>query len=259
LLACPQIISVLRDSSGGTPVYNWEALRQTGYRWCIDRIRALLAHVDVIRLDHFRGFAAAWRVPAGATTAQSGQWVPGPGAAFLNAVKRELGVLPFIAEDLGLITEDVRALRDEFQIPGTRVLQFAFDGHADNPYLPHNYVHKHSCVYTGTHDNPTSRRWYEELPAYQRQNLWRYVTSPEGESGQVAWDLMRLAWSSGAALAVAPLQDLLNLGPEARMNVPGRSEGNWTRRYTEELLSSANFHSLRELTKISNRLRLGET
>ena len=191
----------------GNPVYNWDALRQTGYRWCIDRLRALLAHVDVIRLDHFRGFAAAWHVPAGATTAQSGEWVTGPGADFFNAVQRELGVLPFIAEDLGLITPDVSALRDQFQVPGTRVLQFAFDGHSDNPYLPQNYV-SNTVVYTGTHDNPTSREWYEELPPDQRQNLWRYLKSPEGESGEVAWDLMRLAWSSSAALAIAPLQDL---------------------------------------------------
>jgi 4-alpha-glucanotransferase len=211
--------------------------------------------VDVIRLDHFRGFAAAWHVPAGATTAQSGQWVPGPGADFFNAVKRELGVLPFIAEDLGLITPDVFALRDEFQVPGTRVLQFAFDGHADNPYLPHNYV-SNTVVYTGTHDNPTSRQWYEELPPYQRQNFWRYLNLPEGEGRQAAWDLMRLAWSSVAALAVAPLQDLLNLGSEARMNVPGRTEGNWTWRYTEEMLSSPAFHSLRKLTISSNRTRL---
>ena len=161
----------------GNPVYNWDALRRTGYRWCIDRLRALLAHVDVIRLDHFRGFAAAWHIPAGATTAQSGEWVPGPGADFFNAVQRELGVLPFIAEDLGLITPDVSALRDQFHVPGTRVLQFAFDGHSDNPYLPHNYV-PNTVVYTGTHDNPTSRGWYEELPPYQRQNLWRYLKSP---------------------------------------------------------------------------------
>ena len=239
----------------GNPVYNWDALRQTGYRWCIDRLRALLAHVDVIRLDHFRGFAAAWHIPAGATTAQSGHWVPGPGADFFNAVKRELGVLPFIAEDLGLITPDVCALRDQFHVPGTRVLQFAFDGHSDNPYLPHNYV-PNTVVYTGTHDNPTSRGWYEELPPYQRQNLWRYLKSPEGESGEVAWDLMRLAWSSEAALAIAPLQDLLNLGPEARMNVPGRAEGNWSWRCTEEMLSAPDFHSLRDLTRSSNRLGL---
>ena len=236
----------------GNPVYNWEALRQTGYRWCIDRLRALLAHVDVIRLDHFRAFAAAWHIPARATTAQSGQWVPGPGADFFNAVKRELGVLPFIAEDLGLITPDVSALRDEFHVPGTRVLQFAFDGHGDNPYLPDNYV-SNTVVYTGTHDNPATREWYEDLPPYQRQVLSRYLKSPEGENGQAAWDLMRLAWSSVAALAVAPLQDLLNLGPEARMNVPGHPEGNWTWRCTEEMLSAPAFHSLRQLTRSSNR------
>jgi 4-alpha-glucanotransferase len=237
----------------GNPVYNWDALRQTGYRWCIDRFRALLAHVDVIRLDHFRAFAAAWHIPAGARTAQSGQWVPGPGADFFNAVKRELGALPFIAEDLGVITPDVRALLDQFQIAGTRVLQFAFDGHSDNPYLPNNYV-TNTVVYTGTHDNSTSRCWYEELPQDQRQNLWRYLQSPPGKNGEVAWDLIRLAWSSKAALAIAPLQDLLNLGAEARMNVPGRAEGNWSWRATDGLLATADFPSLLELTKSSNRL-----
>jgi 4-alpha-glucanotransferase len=237
----------------GNPVYDWEALRQTGYRWCIDRLRALLVHVDVIRLDHFRAFAAAWHVPAGAPTAQSGQWVPGPGSDFFNAVQKELGALPFIAEDLGLITADVHALREQFQIPGTRVLQFAFDGSSDNPYLPSNYT-SNAVVYTGTHDNPTSREWYEELPAAQRQNLWRYLNSPQGASRDVAWDLMRLAWSSQAALAIAPLQDLLNLGAEGRMNVPGRAEGNWSWRSTEELLSTADFQKLRDLTRSSNRL-----
>jgi 4-alpha-glucanotransferase len=237
----------------GNPVYNWDALRRTGYRWCIDRIRSLLAHVDAIRLDHFRGFAAAWHVPAGATTAQSGQWVPGPGDDFFRAVKEALGVLPFIAEDLGLITPDVVALRDRFRVPGTRVLQFAFDGHSDNPYLPRNYV-PDTVVYTGTHDNPTCRGWYEELPAHQRQNLWRYLQSPEREGGQVSRELMRLAWSSAAALSVAPLQDLLNLGPEARINVPGRAEGNWTWRCTEEMISDPAFDSLRDLTEASNRL-----
>jgi len=238
----------------GNPVYNWETLRQTGYRWCIDRLRALLVHVDVIRLDHFRAFAAAWHIPAGAPTAQSGQWVPGPGADFFKTVKKELGGLPFIAEDLGLITPDVHALRDQLQVPGTRVLQFAFDGHSDNPYLPQNYA-SNTVVYTGTHDNPTSREWYEELPPYQRQNLWRYLNSPESDGREVAWDLMRLAWSSPAALAIAPLQDLLNLGAEARMNVPVARTGNWSWRCTEELLAAADFHSLRDLTTKSNRLR----
>lgn len=143
----------------GNPVYNWAALHATGYRWCIERLRALLSHVDVIRLDHFRGFAAAWHVPAGASTAQAGSWEPGPGAEFFQRVEAELGWLPFIAEDLGLITPDVEKLRDQFRIPGTRVLQFAFDGNEDNPYLPGNFVNN-TVVYTGTHDNPTSREWY---------------------------------------------------------------------------------------------------
>src|SRR5438477_11589172 len=237
----------------GNPIYNWDALRQTGYRWYIDRLRALLAHVDVIRLDHFRAFAGAWHVPAGAPTAQSGQWVPGPGADFFNAVKKELGGLPFIAEDLGLITADVHALRDQFQVPGTRVLQFAFDGSSNNPFPPHNYP-SNAVVYTGTHDNPTTRGWYEELPPNQRQNLAHYLNSPQRDRREVAWYLMRLAWSSPAALAIAPLQDLLNLGAEARMNVPGHPEGNWSWRCTEELLSAADFHWLRDLTRSSNRV-----
>jgi 4-alpha-glucanotransferase len=237
----------------GNPVYDWDRLRQTDYRWCSDRLRALLAHVDVVRLDHFRGFAAAWHVPAGAPSAQTGSWVPGPGADFFKAVERDLGGLPFIAEDLGLITPDVYALRDQFHLTGTRVLQFAFDGHSDNPHLPHHYV-PNTVVYTGTHDNPTSRGWYEELPNYQRENLWRYLNSPPAESREVAWALLRLAWSSMAALAIAPLQDVLNLGSEARMNVPGRAEGNWAWRCTEAMLSGPALHSLLELTTSSNRL-----
>jgi 4-alpha-glucanotransferase len=237
----------------GNPVYNWDALRSTGYRWCIDRLRALLWHVDLIRLDHFRGFAAAWYVPAGARTAQSGQWVPGPGADFFQAVRAELGRLPFIAEDLGLITPDVRALRDEFQVPGTRVLQFAFDGHADNPYLPNNFV-PNSVVYTGTHDNAPTREWYEELPADQRNNLWSYLKrAPPGESADAAPALMGLSWSSVAALAIAPLQDLLNLGKGTRMNVPGRPDGNWSWRSTEGMLSPEAFQRLRDLTESSER------
>jgi 4-alpha-glucanotransferase len=236
----------------GNPVYNWDALRATGYRWCIDRLRALLDHVDVIRLDHFRGFAAAWHVPAGAPTAQSGEWVAGPGASFFQAVQAELGHLPFIAEDLGFITPDVLVLRDQFRLPGMRVLQFAFDGHADNPYLPRNFVHN-TVAYTGTHDNATTREWYEELPDYQRQNLWSYLERAPGTSADAAPELMRLAWSSPAALVIAPLQDLLNLGREARMNVPGRIDGNWCWRAREDMLSSQAFQWLRDLTESSKR------
>jgi 4-alpha-glucanotransferase len=236
----------------GNPVYNWDAVRAAGYRWCIDRLRARLAHVDVIRLDHFRGFAAAWHVPAGAPTAQSGQWVAGPGASFFQAVQTELGHLPFIAEDLGVITPDVQALRDQFQLPGMRVLQFAFDGHADNPYLPHNFIHN-TVAYTGTHDNATTRQWYEELPDYQRQNFWSYLKRAPGTNADAAPELMRLAWSSPAALAIAPLQDLLNLGSEARMNVPGRADGNWRWRVREDMLSSQPFQWLRDLTESCKR------
>jgi len=236
----------------GNPVYDWEVHRCTGYRWCIDRLRALLAHVDVIRLDHFRGFAAAWHVPGGAGTAQAGEWVPGPGAEFFETVQRELSSLPFIAEDLGLITPDVYRLRDEFQIPGTRVLQFAFDGHTDNPYLPNNYV-SNTVVYTGTHDNPTTREWYEALPEDQRQHLWNYMNSKPGTSDDAPSALMRLAWNSVAALAIVPLQDLLGLGREARMNLPGRAQGNWRWRCTEDMLSLRAFQQLQELTESSKR------
>jgi 4-alpha-glucanotransferase len=241
----------------GNPVYNWDILRQTGFQWCIDRLRALFVHVDVIRLDHFRGFAAAWHVPAGAATAQAGQWVPGPGAEFFNAVQRELGSLPFIAEDLGVITPDVSALRDNFHIPGTRVLQFAFDGHADNPYLPNNFI-PNTVVYTGTHDNDTTRGWYEELPDWQRKNLWNYLGRSTGEARDAAWELIRLAWSSKATLAIAPLQDLLNLGSEARMNVPGRADGNWRWRCTPEMLSEPAFQSLRDVTEKAGRLVMAD-
>ena len=157
----------------GNPVYDWDALRHTGYRWCIDRFRALLAQVDIVRLDHFRAFAGAWHVPAGAPTAQTGQWVPGPGADFFSVVQKELSALPFIAEDLGFVTPDVCALLERFQIPGNRILQFAFDGSSGNPHVPHNHV-ANTVVYTGNHDNPTTRAWFEELPEDQRQNLWSY-------------------------------------------------------------------------------------
>jgi 4-alpha-glucanotransferase len=233
-------------------VYNWDALRRSGYRWCLDRLRALLAHVDVIRLDHFRAFAAAWHIPAGSPTAQSGEWVSGPGADFFEAVKTEFGGLPFIAEDLGVITADVTVLRDRYELPGTRVLQFGFDGDSRNPHLPHNYVHN-ALAYTGTHDNNTTRGWFEALPDSQKQIVWNYLGRPAGDSGEIAAELMGLAWSSPAALAIAPLQDLLNLGCEARMNVPGRTEGNWRWRCTENMLSESPFGWLGELTRSSGR------
>ena len=241
-----------RGQRWGNPIYDWDALAARGYRWCIDRLCALLAHVDAIRLDHFRGYAAAWHIPAEAPTAQSGQWVPGPGADFFSVVQKALGVLPFLAEDLGTITPDVGALRDAFHIPGTRVLQFAFDGQDDNPYLPDNYV-SNTVAYTGTHDNATTREWYEDLPDAERRNLWRYAKRAEGTSADAAPTLLRLAWSSVAALAIAPLQDVLNLGKDARMNQPGSAQGNWRWRCTEDMLSASVFQALRDLTQASAR------
>ncbi|HET8923553.1 MAG TPA: 4-alpha-glucanotransferase [Candidatus Acidoferrum sp.] len=236
----------------GNPVYNWDAVRSTGYRWCIDRVRTLLAHVDVIRLDHFRGFAAAWHVPAGAKTAQSGEWLPGPGANCFHSIQRELGRLPFIAEDLGLITRDVLSLRDQLRMPGTRVLQFAFDGHVDNPHLPHNFV-SNTVAYTGTHDNPPTREWYEQLPDSQKETLSGYLKRKLKNSAEAAPALVELAWSSVAALTIAPLQDVFDLGIGSRMNVPGRADGNWRWRFTDKMVSATTFEWLRDLTESSKR------
>ena len=180
----------------GNPIYDWEALRQTGYRWWIDRLQARLRYLDAIRIDHFRGFEAAWHVPAGAPTAAAGHWVPGPGADFFDKVQQALGGLPLLAEDLGIITPAVTALRDQFQLPGMRVLQFAFNGDPNNPHLPHHCVHN-GVVYTGTHDNDTTRGWYDTLPEHERRNLWNYLQRPPGEPHEATWELIRLAWSSG--------------------------------------------------------------
>jgi len=236
----------------GNPLYGWEALRSTDYRWWIDRIRALLAHVDLVRLDHFRAFAAAWHVTAGAADARGGQWVPGPGAEFFSVILRQLGRLPFVVEDLGIITPDVVRLRDHFDLPGTRVLQFALDGDERTPHLPHNYP-ANVVVYTGTHDNPTTRAWYEALGDAQRRRLWRYVGRIGGGSREAVTAMLSLAWSSSSALAIAPFQDVLGLGAEARMNVPGAAGGNWRWRCTRDTLSPEVFESLRDMTVTAGR------
>jgi 4-alpha-glucanotransferase len=236
----------------GNPVYDWPAHRRTRYAWWIQRFRALLAHVDLIRLDHFRAFAAAWYVPAGARTAEKGEWVPGPGAEFFEAVSQRLGGLPFVAEDLGVITPDVSALRDQFNLLGTKVLQFAFDGDRKNPHLPENYS-RNNVVYTATHDNPTTREWYDQLSKRQRQLFWKYLKRPESDARLVAPEMMRLAWSSSATLAIAPLQDVLTLGRDGRMNVPGRADGNWRWRATEDMLNARCFSWVAELTSRCNR------
>src|ERR1700746_2450882 len=242
----------------GNPVYDWDVLRRTGFRFFIDRLRALLAHVDVIRLDHFRAFVAAWHVPANAQTARTGQWMPGPGAEFFHALRKELEALPFIAEDLGLITPDVCALRDEFHIPGTRVLQFAFDGSPDNPHLPANYP-TNTVVYTGTHDNDTTRGWLQAHSDAERAKIRRYLNRANCDTSELTRELVRIAWCSVAGLPIAPLQGLLTLGSEARMNMPGSVEANWCWRLTEDQLNTLVFQQLRDLTASSNRLRVSQT
>jgi 4-alpha-glucanotransferase len=236
----------------GNPVYNWAALKSTGYRWCLNRLRVLLEFVDIIRLDHFRGFIAAWQVPAGAPTAETGAWVAGPGADFFEAVRCEFDGMPFIAEDLGMITPDVLALRDSYGLPGMRVMQFGFDGNPDNPHLPHTWTNR-VVGYTGTHDNNTMRGWFEALPDGQQQLVRKYVGWYSKDSHGVGAALMRSAWESAAGLTIAPLQDVLDLGTEARINVPGRAQGNWGWRWADSKTSDQAFRWLAELAGTSGR------
>ena len=205
----------------GNPLYNWEVLKQSGYRWWLDRLVASLEQVDTVRLDHFRGFEAYWEVPASEATAINGRWVAGPGADFFEAASRHLGRLPLIAEDLGLITPPVNALRRQFGMPGMRILQFAFGGATEARFLPHNFD-RHTVVYTGTHDNDSTRGWHASMTDEERDFFHRY-SATTGEDP--AWDLIRMAWSSVADRAIAPLQDVLDLGSEARMNYPGQPAG----------------------------------
>ncbi|QDU93184.1 4-alpha-glucanotransferase [Lignipirellula cremea] len=237
----------------GNPVYDWNVLQRTGYRWWVDRLRALLAHVDVLRLDHFRAFAAAWHTPAGAETAIGGEWRDGPGSDFFAAISSALGGLPFVAEDLGHITDDVRELRKAYHLPGMMVLQFAFDGDPLNPFLPEHCTHN-NLSYTGTHDNNTTRGWYESLNQEQQNVVWQMLHRDPVPAEEVAGLFLETAWHSSAALAMAPLQDLLNLGSEARMNTPGIAAGNWGWRCTPEQLQQADFARLRELTAAAGRL-----
>ncbi len=240
----------------GSPLYDWAAMARDGYRWWIDRFRRLLRQVDVVRIDHFRGFQAAWGVPARAETAVDGQWVAGPGSELFRAVAAALGgAVPTIAEDLGLITDEVRALRAELGYPGMKVLQFAFGGGPDNPYLPHNYDDPNCVVYTGTHDNDTTRGWFATAPEPERAFARRYL----GSSGEaVAWELLRLALASVADTAIIPLQDVLNLGSEARMNTPGAALGNWQWRVAPELLRPETAARLGELAWLYGRAQGAE-
>jgi 4-alpha-glucanotransferase len=233
----------------GNPHYDWQAMGRAAYAWWVDRLRGTLALVDLVRLDHFRGFVASWEVPAGSPTAENGHWVDGPGADLFQAFQVALGGLPLIAEDLGVITPDVEALRQRFGLPGMRVLQFTFGGFAEERFLPHNYA-RPTVVYTGTHDNDTTLGWFGHLDAAAKTELRRYFPATEKN---IAWDLIRAAWASVADIAITPLQDVLSLGSEARMNYPGRAEGNWRWRCREGALTHELIDRLAEWTEVYRR------
>ncbi len=234
----------------GNPTYNWDVAEAEGFRWWLQRLKSLLTYVDLIRIDHFRGFQAYWAVPAGETTAINGEWVEAPGEAFFRTVQAELGTLPILAEDLGIITPEVEALRDQFEFPGMKILQFAFGSDHMNPYLPFNYI-RNCLVYTGTHDNDTTVGWYNQTSDYERQRLQCYL-GDLGSDG-IHWALIRVAWTSIANQAIAPLQDLLGLDTDHRMNTPGLAEGNWAWRYWPSALSEDLADRLRELTRLCAR------
>jgi 4-alpha-glucanotransferase len=210
----------------GNPLYDWPRMRANGFAWWEARIRTQLERFDLLRIDHFRGLESYWEIPAGARTAREGRWRPAEGAALLAHLRASLHALPLMAEDLGVITDEVVALRDRFALPGMRVLQFAFDGSPENPYLPHNHV-ANAIVYTGTHDNDTTVGWYASLDEKSRRNVDEYFGASHGEPQT----LIRAAFASVARLAIVPLQDLLALGSEARMNTPATTSGNWQWRF----------------------------
>ena len=224
----------------GNPLYDWRALQATAYRWWVERFRRALELVDLVRLDHFRGLVAYWSVPAGLRTARAGRWRRAPGRELLGTLRRELGALPVVAEDLGVITPAVERLRDDFALPGMAVLQFAFDGNPRNPHLPANH-RRRQLVYTGTHDNDTAVGWYRSRP--------RPGLDPE----EPQWSLIRMAYESRAAVAIVPAQDVLGLGSEARMNTPGRDKGNWSWRLEPGQLTDEHAQRLRELADATGR------
>jgi 4-alpha-glucanotransferase len=237
----------------GHPLYRWEVMAARGYPWWTERLRTLFEAVDLVRMDHFRGFEAYWAIPATETTALHGHWVAGPGERFFRAMERVYGPLPVIAEDLGLITPAVDALREAFGFPGMRVLQFAFDGDPANPHLPENHP-QNAVAYTGTHDNPTAMGWWETAVETEHRLLTQRADPTE--TG-VHWQMMRMAFASPARLAIVPLQDVLGLGREARMNTPGVRDGNWAWRFAEEALTPQVQAHLREVTCWSTRLPAG--
>lgn len=233
----------------GNPLYRWQAHEQEGYAWWIERLRKTIAMVDIVRIDHFRGFAGYWEIPASEPTAIHGRWMPGPGEKLFHAIQQALGKLPIIAEDLGVITPDVTALREQFGLPGMRILQFAFGGGADNPFLPHNYQ-RNTVVYGGTHDNDTAVGWFAAAPERERTFACKYL----GVDGQeINWSLIHAASLSVADIAIHPFQDVLGLGSEHRMNLPGKSEGFWEWRFSWDQVQPWHAARLYEMCALHGR------
>ena len=235
----------------GNPIYRWDKMAKRGFKWWIERVQNTMDCVDLVRMDHFRGFEAYWAVPFGEETAVNGTWKKAPGRKLFKTLLKELGELPIIAEDLGFITPEVRALRDEFHFPGMKILQFAWGSGPGDAFLPHNYD-PNCVVYTGSHDNDTSIGWYDTAAPHEREFLMRYLGQQHMED--VAGSLIRLAMSSSAKLAIIPVQDLLRLGTEARMNLPGKPGGNWEWRLRPNELQDEHLNYMRELTEIFNRV-----
>nr|AHB52791.1 MalQ-D enzyme [Cyanobacterium sp. CLg1] len=235
----------------GNPVYDWEKLEKTKFAWWIQRIKGMLEYVDIMRIDHFRGFEAYWGVPQGETTAMNGEWLKAPGDKFFTLLKQELGELPIVAEDLGVITPAVEALRDKYDFPGMKILHFAFDSGRDNVFLPYNYINPNCVVYTGTHDNDTTIGWFDKRSDEDRQKVIDYLGCICDKG--IHWSMINLAMSSVANLAIFPIQDILGLGSDAKMNTPGTVENNWTWRYTDGALHDGIMGHLRYVTYLYGR------
>jgi len=232
----------------GNPHYNWEYMQDNGFQWWLERFKNASQLFDVARIDHFRGFEACWHIPASCETAIEGEWVKVPGERLFEILQEQLA-LPLVAEDLGVITEEVLKLRDQFSLPGMKILQFAFDGDAKNPYLPHNQV-PHSVVYTGTHDNNTTLGWFQELPVASQQYVCEYLHCPPYE---MPWPMIEAAFASCANLAMVPMQDILAGEASQRMNIPGTTQGNWRWRFKWEQLPAGVTEKLRHFVKIYGR------
>jgi len=234
----------------GNPLYRWDIMKERGYAWWLARFRRALDQVDCVRIDHFRGIAGYWQIPAGEETALNGHWVLGPGDAFVDALREGLGGgLPIIAEDLGLISEDVVELRERHGLAGMRVLQFGFGSDAANDNLPHNWP-RNTCAYTATHDNDTTRGWYESLDRDMQRRVHTYCGS---DGDDIHWTMIRMAYTSQAEMAIVPLQDILGLGSEARLNQPGNPMGNWSWRYQDYQLRPQLAAALKEMATLSGR------